>query len=123
MAVGRLHLPVEKCSAKPTVFGVVTNPNRIHSVFSLGQQTERERLFHQNITGRSRQRIVDSPNLGFLGRGDRSYARADVQELNFREFRGRDVNILALPAPKVAGFAAPLAPLSPSERGMLNECR
>ena len=28
---GQYRLPVEKCSAKPTAFGVVTNPNRIHS--------------------------------------------------------------------------------------------
>jgi hypothetical protein len=154
-------LPIEKCSAKPAAFGVVTNPNRIHSGVSLArwidltwlhsqyedanlamkfrnrtstvqprgpqgqhhygglvsptlpdnpprdseerttcvaspsecfplftrQPTERKRAFHQNMTGGSRHRIVDSPNLGFLGRGDRSIARTEVQEPNFREFR------------------------------------
>jgi hypothetical protein len=77
-------LPVEKCSGKTIAFGIVTNPNRIHSGvgsvrwldlagFIHGAspvdkaQTERERLFHQNMTGRSRHRIVHSPNLRVLG--------------------------------------------------------
>jgi hypothetical protein len=69
------------------------------SAWFAGQQTERELLFHQNMTGRSRHRIVDSPNLGFLGRGDRSNASTEVREPNFREFRSerRDINMLALP--------------------------
>jgi hypothetical protein len=94
-------LPVVKCSAKPTVFGVVTDPNRIHSGVSLGQQTERKRLFHQNMTRRSRYGIVGSPNLGFLGHEDRSNARTEVQEPNFLEFGSvrRDVNVLALLPP------------------------
>ena len=92
------RLPVEKCSAKTTVSGVATNPDRVHSGVSLGQGTERERLFHQNMTGMSRHRGMDSPSLGFVRRGDRSNARTEVQELDFRQFRPvpRDVNILAL---------------------------
>jgi len=155
--------PIEKCSAKPTAFGVATNPSCIHSGGSLvrwidpthlhsryedanvgfrftnrtstvepsgpelkafehtfvagatsviprvpptieekyphggqlvqalrrffltpsavfsGEQTERERLFHQNMTGRSRHRIVDSSNLGFPRRNVKCayFERAD----------------------------------------------
>jgi len=58
----------QKCPRGGQLVQDLRRPFLIPSAVFSGEQTERERLFHQNMTGRSRHRIVDSSNFFFLFR-------------------------------------------------------